>query len=238
MTSRLNCFSAALVLACWALASSAQGAEPVECQRSWFYPDDILKQGEGGIVVVGLLVRADGTSDSPVVMGSSGSADIDNASRIRMAKCTFKPHVKDGKPIDTWIAQTYVWPVKDDPEFTRAKRSAASAAKQGHVDALYHLSRLLRATKKDEDRQKAQSLLIAAAERGDSLAQFDLALRYEKGIDLTADPMQAQHWYEKSAAQRNVFALQRMQLGELIGNVAAPTPQDSKVGNAGTDKKN
>lgn len=71
------------------------------------------------------------------------------------------------------------------------------------------------AAKTDAERERALLVLRSAAERGLAQAQYDLGVRYEKGDGLPADMEEAQRWYEKSAAQDNVLAVQRVKRGPL-----------------------
>ena len=55
-----------------------------------------------------------------------------------------------------------------------------------------------------------------AAEKGDSDAQFNLAMMYERGIGLPKDPKQALTWYQKSATLGNSAA--QFNLGVMFEN--------------------
>ncbi|RIA82378.1 hypothetical protein C1645_835445 [Glomus cerebriforme] len=56
------------------------------------------------------------------------------------------------------------------------------------------------------DKQKAFELYQKAANLGDSIAQYNLALMYEKGDEIKKDKNQAIYWYEKSAEQGDKYA--------------------------------
>jgi bla regulator protein BlaR1 len=43
------------------------------------------------------------------VRKSSGHKDLDEASRVGIEKCTFKPATKAGKPMETSMMMQYVW---------------------------------------------------------------------------------------------------------------------------------
>jgi hypothetical protein len=62
----------------------------------------------------------------------------------------------------------------------------------------------------------------AEAEAGDAIAQDNLAVCYEQGLGMPADPVQAVRWYRKSAAQG--FAPAQYHLGDCLehGRGVAP----------------
>ena len=185
--------------------------------RPLAYPQDASRLGEAGISLIGFLVRADGTVDRSLVLGSSGSPELDLAVRQGLAKCLFEPAKKDGQPIDAWREVAYTWRQEADPGMVQAKRDAAADAKKNNADGYYRLSRLVKhGATTETDRQRALTLLRAAAERGQPHAQYQLGTRYEKGIGVEADAAQARQWYEKAASNGDEFALQRLRLGELV----------------------
>ena len=201
--------------------ATAQGEQANACNNGSPipYPRAASKLGEAGISVIGFLVRADGTVERSVVLGSSGSRELDLAVRQGLSKCSFNPIKKDGQAIDAWEEVTYIWRRADDPGLVQAKLDAAAEAKKNNAEGYYHLSRLVKnGARTDADRQRALTLLRAAAERGQPHAQYELGTRYEKGIGVEADPAQARQWYEKAASQGDEFALQRLRLGELVND--------------------
>jgi TonB family protein len=211
-----RCIAVTLTAAIASFAQ-AQDNDPTKCDGPLAYPREASKLGEAGISLVGFLVRTDGTVDRSVVLGSSGSRELDQATRQGLSKCRFEPLKRNGQAIEAWQPVNYVWRRVDDPGMVQAKRDAAADAKKGNAEAYFHLSRLLmNATPTQVDRQRALTLLRTAAERGQPHAQYQLGTRYEKGIGVDEDAAQAQQWYEKAAAQGDEFALQRLRLGEIV----------------------
>jgi len=171
-------------------------------------PDD-----EEGITFTAVLVRADGTVNRSVILNSSGSADLDSATNEALSTCVFKPATDGGKAIEGWAPFQYVWTFGDEG-MRSAKHKAAVAAAKGDLAARYQLSLLLSSTAKtDADRQQALVVLRSAAELGSAPAQYDLGRRYEKGDRVSADIGEALRWYQKAAAQGDVLAIQRLQMG-------------------------
>lgn len=199
--------------------ATAQGGQSNACNNNspLPYPREASKLGEAGISLIGFLVRADGTVDRSLVLGSSGSRELDLAVRQGLSKCSFDPIKKDGRAIDAWQEITYIWRRVDDPDMVQAKLDAAADAKKNNAEGFYRLSLLTRnGAKTETDRQRALTLLRAAAERGQPHAQYQLGTRYEQGIGVDLDVAQARQWYEKAASQGDELALQRLRLGELV----------------------
>lgn len=162
-----------------------------------------------------MLVRADGTVNRSVVLNSSGSVNLDTAANEAVSRCVFKPATDGGNAIEGWAGVQYVWTFGDD-SMSSAKRKAATAAAKGDLAARYQLSLLMSATAKtDEDRARALIVLRSAAELGNAAAQFDLGQHYEIGRGMKADVGEALRWYRKAAAQGDVLAIQRLELGVL-----------------------
>jgi TPR repeat protein len=110
----------------------------------------------------------------------------------------------------------YTWSLTDDPGMSRAKQEAADAARKGHLDALFRLSRILaRTAKTDADRQRALTVLRGAAAKGHAAAQYALGRRFEAGDGVEKDLDQAMQWYDIAAKQGDVLAVQRLRLGVL-----------------------
>jgi TonB family protein len=211
-------------LACCGLAGNAQAAapevRPSGCKQP-SYPRSALRREEDGVVMLGFLIRTDGTVARSVILSSTGSPELDSAARDELSKCAWKPMGVDGQALEHWRFVAYTWSLDDDPGLTRAKREAGRGAKQGDAAAFYRLSVLLSQTaQNDADRQGALAVLRAAAERGHPHAQYQLGMRYEQGDGVPADRDEAMRWYKAAAKQDDVFALQRLKLGRLVEPVA------------------
>jgi D-alanyl-D-alanine endopeptidase (penicillin-binding protein 7) len=73
------------------------------------WPEGAIAAQRTGTVTLSFMVAADGNSTQSEVLKSSGHPDLDEAARIGIEKCTFKPAVKAGKPIATRQKMQYVW---------------------------------------------------------------------------------------------------------------------------------
>lgn len=194
---------------------AAEPAQHPSCKKPE-YPARAQKAQEDGVTVLGILVRADGKVEKTAVLSSAGSRDLDRAAELALSRCVYRREVKIDDAIGLWIRRSFVWSFLHDPDMLRAKHAAAVAAGNGNRAARYHLSLLLWSTAKtDADRVKAVVVLRSAAELGHAHAQYDLAQRYEKGEGVAVDREEALRWYEKSAAQGDPLAQQRLSLGIL-----------------------
>lgn len=212
---RLFAFVSLLCMAIPAVAFEAPPFQTDACEKPE-YPR--AAAGAEGISVLGFLVRADGTVASAVVLNSSGSAAMDQEVLTKFSRCSFRP-ARSGEPADRWVSMQYIWIVEADgrPELDRAKRTVAQAARKGDIPALYHFSLIVWNTARtDADREQFRVMLRAAAEQGHAHAQFHLGQNYEKGITVEANLDEALRWYEKSAAQGDPLATQRLKLGRLL----------------------
>jgi TonB family protein len=206
------------VFMCTAMPSFAFEQAPIDtttCKKPG-YPPQALAAEQEGVSVIGFFVGPDGKVMRSVVLNSSGSADLDSATARALSKCTFRLARDGGEAAERWVRMTYTWSFEDDPEGRGAMRKAALAARKGDLDALYQFSLLLMASAKtDADREKATTVLHSAAEQGHAHAQYHLGWRYEKGIEVEANLEEALRWYQKSAAQGDPLAMQRLALGRL-----------------------
>jgi TonB family protein len=217
---RISIFGVALTLSvCFAIRpASAAGEETQQQERCEpaRYPKLSLLRQEEGLTVLAFLIRSDGTVKRVVVLNSSGSPLLDHAAIEALSKCTLKPATRDGKPIESWARVQWRWSMSEDDDMALIKYQAKAASNLGDIAARYHLSLLYAESKKSSERKKAPELLRSAAEAGWSQAQFDVGRNYERGIGVEADLEEAMRWYGKAAAQGNVLARQRLELGELL----------------------
>jgi D-alanyl-D-alanine endopeptidase (penicillin-binding protein 7) len=68
-----------------------------------------LRAEHQGTVTLGFLISADGTPEESRVLKSSGYRGLDQAARVGIAKCHFKPATRDGQPVQEWMKMQYVW---------------------------------------------------------------------------------------------------------------------------------
>jgi TPR repeat protein/uncharacterized protein (UPF0335 family) len=113
-------------------------------------------------------------------------------------------------------------PGLDEAERTRALRSARlsydDATKRGYVSALNDLAVLYEnGDGVEANGGQAIELLKRAAQQGDPLAMYNLALHYKDGTnDVKRDVAQAAEWFAKSAESGSVSAM--VELGEALIN--------------------
>jgi TPR repeat protein len=113
-------------------------------------------------------------------------------------------------------------PGLDEAERTRALRSARlaydDATKRGYVSALNDLAVLYEnGDGVEANGAQAIQLLKQAAQQGDPLAMYNLALHYKNGTnDVKRDVAQAAEWFAKSAESGSVSAM--VELGDALLN--------------------
>ncbi|WP_332877998.1 M56 family metallopeptidase [Massilia sp. S19_KUP03_FR1] len=73
------------------------------------YPDQSLRDRDTGTVALDLLVGADGTVRDSRVNRSSGHLPLDEAARLAIAKCSFKPAMENGRAVQSWVPVAYLW---------------------------------------------------------------------------------------------------------------------------------
>jgi len=76
------------------------------------WPAAAVAQQRTGKVVLGFLIAADGKVKSSKVEQSSGHADLDQAARTAIEKCSFIPATTAGKPVASWLKMMYDWNLK------------------------------------------------------------------------------------------------------------------------------
>jgi TonB family protein len=88
-----------------AIANFASCAKPI-------YPKPDLRAGHQGAVTLDFRIATDGSVTESKVGQSSGFPGLDEAARLAIEKCQFKPAMKDGQPVDAWTKVKYVWSLK------------------------------------------------------------------------------------------------------------------------------
>jgi D-alanyl-D-alanine endopeptidase (penicillin-binding protein 7) len=73
------------------------------------WPQGALQAGHTGTVTLAFRIDANGKVTDSKVKNSSGHADLDQAAREGIQKCTFIPGSKGGKLVPTWTQMQYVW---------------------------------------------------------------------------------------------------------------------------------
>lgn len=108
----------AMALACLTAPASAPAADGAKHNNATFdpsgcvrpqWPQGSLEARHAGTVTLALLVGEDGKIQQSKVTKSSGYEELDEAARVSIAKCTFKPGHIDGQPRAAWLQMQYVW---------------------------------------------------------------------------------------------------------------------------------
>lgn len=210
-------FLAAALLA-WSSAAHADPAvvypkiDIASCKKPE-YSQNSLRREQEGVTVLGVLVRTDGTAARSSLVLSSGHSELDAKLNASLSACRYIPGTVDGKPSEMWTYIDWRW-VLEDPDGSSALTQQLASEARSSAAARYKLSQvMLLNAKTDVERQQAALVLRSAAEMGQSMAQFKMGLTYEYGVGVPADIAQARRWYEKAAAQENVFAVDRLRQG-------------------------
>ncbi len=73
------------------------------------YPSASRRLEEEGTVVLRFLIDVDGRVLDSRVEKSSGFERLDQAARMALGKCKFKPGTVEGKPEQSWASLKYTW---------------------------------------------------------------------------------------------------------------------------------
>ncbi len=71
------------------------------------YPKMAKQAGLDGDVTLRVLVKKDGTVGDAKVQVSSNIASLDEAALRAVFKCTFKPAIQNGRPVNVWVSFPY-----------------------------------------------------------------------------------------------------------------------------------
>lgn len=75
------------------------------------YPDISERLGEKGTVILQFLIGIDGRVKDSKVESSSGYPRLDEAARMALGSCRFRPGTTDGVPEESWAELQYVWKI-------------------------------------------------------------------------------------------------------------------------------
>lgn len=174
------------------------------------YPLQLLIDEEQGLVVIGVKVDQDGKVVDSAILLSSGFKALDEAARRAYLQCKHSPGVIDGKPTTMWGFVHYFWYINN---YDKLKRRLAREALTGNPTARYQLGATLKMNATYEEMwRNGMGLIIDAAEEGNQMAQVMLAIEYESGANVDRDLDVALRWYNKAAAQGNVFAQDHLRI--------------------------
>lgn len=79
------------------------------CDSKPVYPPQALANKVEGESTIGFLIGPDGKVRASRIYKSSGDASLDEAVRSAISKCSFKPALYQGKPVQAWVPVIYVW---------------------------------------------------------------------------------------------------------------------------------
>lgn len=81
---------------------------PEGCNRpEW--PKGALEAKHAGTTTLALFIGEEGKVKQSKVIKSSGYEELDEAARVSISKCRFKPGQLNGKPLNAWLEMQYVW---------------------------------------------------------------------------------------------------------------------------------
>lgn len=89
--------------------------QPVADLRSCkkpLWPDGAISAGRTGTVTLGFKIDTQGKVLASTITKSSGHSDLDQAARVGIEQCTFKPGMKEGKIVASWMKVQYVWTLR------------------------------------------------------------------------------------------------------------------------------
>jgi TonB family protein len=92
------------------LASDRTGAVLVEgsCPTP-VHPAGSTPHKDDGVVMLNFLVGVDGAVVDSRVETSSGHPQLDEAARLALSRCRFRPGTYHGRPEDSWHIMKYDW---------------------------------------------------------------------------------------------------------------------------------
>lgn len=76
------------------------------------YPPSDRRAGHQGTVVLGYRIREDGKVMESKVNRSTGYPLMDEAARLAIDKCRFRPAMQDGQPVESWVDIMYIWELR------------------------------------------------------------------------------------------------------------------------------
>jgi TonB family protein len=79
------------------------------CPHKPVYPEAAKQDKRQGNVVLAFHIGADSTVQESKVVRTSGHADLDEAARVGLSKCKFKPSMQNGIAAPGWVEFEYRW---------------------------------------------------------------------------------------------------------------------------------
>jgi TonB family protein len=75
------------------------------------FPRSAWEDGIGGTTVLKIMIDADGTVDSAIVLQSSGSRLLDSAAVANASKLLYRPAEQGGEPVSIWGRLPVIYPL-------------------------------------------------------------------------------------------------------------------------------
>ncbi|MDL2357118.1 MAG: M56 family metallopeptidase [Pseudomonadota bacterium] len=88
-----------------AVANFASCAKPL-------WPKESLRNEHQGTVTLAFKISTDGQVEESKLRKSSGYPLLDEAARVGIEKCRFRPATQGGQPVAAWMNMQYVWTLK------------------------------------------------------------------------------------------------------------------------------
>ncbi|WP_332855806.1 TonB family protein [Duganella sp. S19_KUP01_CR8] len=178
------------------------------------WPTFSLRNEDEGALQLAVKVGADGKATEIAMQFSSGFPDLDEAAKNSLKKCRFAPGTVNGKPVPMLQSVTYFWIETGSQTYGPHWQKIIELAKTGNLTAIYTIAQLQMS--KPETTPSGIELLKVAADKGSSLAQYDLALRYETGNGVNKALDLAEIWYSKAVESGDILAIERKQLIQTL----------------------
>ncbi len=80
------------------------------------FPRDAWEEGIGGTTVLKILIAADGTVDSAIVLESSGYRPLDSAAVANAGKLRYRPAEQGGEAVPIWGRLPVIYPLPEEGE--------------------------------------------------------------------------------------------------------------------------
>ena len=78
------------------------------------FPRSAWEQGIGGTTVLKIMIAADGTVDSAIVLVSSGFRPLDSAAVANAAKLRYRPAEQGGEAVPIWGRLPVIYPLPEE----------------------------------------------------------------------------------------------------------------------------
>jgi TonB family protein len=80
------------------------------------FPRSAWEDGISGTTVLKILIDADGTVDSAIVLESSGHASLDSAAVANSSKLLYRPAEQGGEPVPIWGRLPVIYPLSGEAD--------------------------------------------------------------------------------------------------------------------------